>query len=131
MEPEKSQKLESQQSGMTDEEAAGTWWSQGNELLNSGCYENALNRYNKAIEIKPDFHKAWSNRGTVLCQLERLEEAIASYDKALAFKPEDCLAWFNRGKALFQLERLEEAIATDVFEMLSQVRQGVIDRATE
>ncbi len=38
---------------------------------------SALTSLDKAMEIKPDYHKAWNNRGVVLGNLGRYEEAIA------------------------------------------------------
>jgi len=75
-------------------------------------YEQAIASYDKALEIKPDYHEAWYNRGVALGNLGRLEEAIASYDQALEFKPDYHEAWYNRGIALRNLGRLAEAIAS-------------------
>ena len=50
---------------------------------NLGRLEAAIASYDKALEIKPDYHVAWNNRGIALDNLGRGEEAIASYDKAL------------------------------------------------
>ena len=75
-------------------------------------YARALASYNKALEIKPNYHDAWYNRGNTLYDLGLLEEAIASYDKALEFKPDDHEIWYNRGIALSNLGRLEEEIAS-------------------
>ncbi len=75
-------------------------------------YEQAIASYDKALEIKPDYHEAWYNRGVALGNLGRLEEAIASYDQALEFKPDYHEAWNNRGIALLNLGRFEQAIAS-------------------
>ncbi|MCC2691410.1 tetratricopeptide repeat protein, partial [Nodularia sp. LEGE 04288] len=75
-------------------------------------YQPALASYDKALEIQPDYHKAWHLRGNALFNLERYEEAIASYDKALEFQPDYHYAWDNRGVALGNLGRNEEAIAS-------------------
>ncbi len=75
-------------------------------------YEKALASFNKALEFKPDFHRAWHNRGITLYYLDRLEEAITSYDKALEFKPYFHEAWYNRAVALSNLRRFEDAIAS-------------------
>jgi Flp pilus assembly protein TadD len=58
--------------------------------------EEAIASYDKALEIKPDFHEAWNNRGIALGNLGRWEEAIASLDKALEIKPDLHEAWNNR-----------------------------------
>jgi len=58
-------------------------------------YAKALTSYDKALEIKPDYHVAWYNRGIALHNLGRLEEAIASYNKSLEFKPDQPATWFQ------------------------------------
>ncbi|REJ47589.1 MAG: tetratricopeptide repeat protein [Microcystis flos-aquae DF17] len=75
-------------------------------------YEQAIASYDKALEIKPDYHEAWNNRGIALGNLGRFEQAIASYDQALEFKPDYHEAWNNRGIALRNLGRFEQAIAS-------------------
>jgi tetratricopeptide (TPR) repeat protein len=75
-------------------------------------HKEAIASYDKALEIKPDYHTAWYNRGTSLADLGRTEEAIASYDKALEIKPDYHTAWYNRGNSLDKLGRYEEAIAS-------------------
>ncbi|NCS26352.1 MAG: tetratricopeptide repeat protein, partial [Microcystis aeruginosa BS13-02] len=75
-------------------------------------YEQAIASYDRALEFKPDYHKAWNNRGNALDDLGRFEQAIASWDRALEFKPDYHEAWYNRGIALGNLGRLEEAIAS-------------------
>jgi tetratricopeptide (TPR) repeat protein len=75
-------------------------------------YGNAIASYDKALEIKPDFHEAWNNRGRALDDLGRYEEAIANYDKALEFKPNLHEAWFFRGRALSKLGLKEEEMTS-------------------
>ncbi|MEM9540714.1 MAG: tetratricopeptide repeat protein [Cyanobacteria bacterium P01_E01_bin.42] len=90
-----------------DAEAAFT---QGVQLYEAGDFESAIAAWDKAIEIKPDYHQAWGNRGLGLKNLGRYEEAIASYDRALALKADFHKAWYNRGLALDELGRYEEAV---------------------
>ena len=69
-----------------------------------GRLEEAVASYDKAVEIKPDYHQAWNNRGIALRKLGRLEEAVASYDKAVEIKPDLHDAWGIRGNALLSWE---------------------------
>lgn len=94
------------------ERSADLWFEQGNILVTNEEYEEAVNSYDRALQIKPDKHQAWNNRGFALVNLGRFEEALACYDKALAIKPDDHLAWSIRGAALKHLGRYEEALAS-------------------
>ncbi|MGA9383224.1 MAG: tetratricopeptide repeat protein, partial [Phormidium sp.] len=82
----------------------------GNYLHDSSCYKEAIVCYDKALEIKPDFHEAWYNRGVTLGNLGRYSEAIDYFDKALEIKPDFHEAWNNRGVTLGNLGRYSEAI---------------------
>jgi tetratricopeptide (TPR) repeat protein len=42
--------------------------------------------YDRALEIKPDYHEAWYNRGNALDKLGQYEQAVASFDRALEIK---------------------------------------------
>ncbi|MBA7712318.1 hypothetical protein ES703_121292 [subsurface metagenome] len=57
-----------------------------------GRDEEALESYDKAIEINPDYELAWYNRGVSLEQLDRDEEALESYDRVIKINPENDLA---------------------------------------
>ncbi len=91
---------------------AAFWFEQGYQKYTNGDFIGAIASYDRALEIKPDFHQAWNNRGNALDDLGRLEQAIASYDRALEIKPDFHQAWNNRGNALVNLGILEEAIAS-------------------
>jgi Flp pilus assembly protein TadD len=49
----------------------------------------ALNAYNKAVELKPDLAAAWRDRGAALSALGRYDEAVSSLEKALQLQPND------------------------------------------
>jgi len=84
----------------------------GLEQAKAGDLGGAVDSWESALALKPNYHQVWYNRGKALVQLERWEEAIASHDQALEIKSDDYLAWNNRGEALGKLGRLSEAIAS-------------------
>ncbi|MEG4033506.1 tetratricopeptide repeat protein, partial [Microcoleus sp. S36b_A4] len=98
--------------GQIPKQKAELFFEQGLLYSYAEEYAKAITCYDKALEIKPDFHEAWNNRGNALGNLGRWEEARSSYDKALKIKPDSYEVWNNRGIALSNLGRLEEAIAS-------------------
>jgi len=95
------------------------WYNKGNVLSDLERYDEAIDAYDKALEMKKESHEAWNNKGAVLSDLERLDEAINAYDKALELKKDDPVAMSNKGDALIELGRLAEA--SDVFQLLLEV----------
>ncbi|MCG6899786.1 MAG: tetratricopeptide repeat protein [Gammaproteobacteria bacterium] len=75
-----------------------------------GKFHEAVQAFNRAIELKPDYADAYSNRGNALCDLGQLQEAVASYEKAIQLLPDYADAYSNRGNALYKLGRLQEAL---------------------
>lgn len=80
--------------------------------LELGSAAEALDSFEAALRLKPDFADALSNRGNALLALERPQEALASYDRALAIRSDFADALYNRGNALLALKRLQEALAS-------------------
>jgi tetratricopeptide (TPR) repeat protein len=48
----------------------------------------AVESFDKAISIKPDYAEAWYYRGGALGNLNRFSEAVVSIDRAIAIKPD-------------------------------------------
>jgi tetratricopeptide (TPR) repeat protein len=73
---------------------------QGQELLESENYQEAIDSFDRAIEIDPNNADSWSNRGFTLSKLNKYQEAIDSYDRALKIDPDNYNIWHSRGKLL-------------------------------
>ena len=84
----------------------------GNLLYASQAFEDAVASYDRAIELKPDYHEAWSIRGIALRNLGQYEAAVASFDRALEIKPDKDEDWYDRGIALVNLGQYEAAVAS-------------------
>jgi len=74
-----------------------------------GRSEEAVNCYDKAIEINPNDAAAWYGKGLALKQIGHPEEALNCYEKAMDISPNISRAWYNKGLVLYQLKRYKEA----------------------
>jgi tetratricopeptide (TPR) repeat protein len=88
------------------------WCDRADGFADSGYYDEAVNAYEQALKIKPNYQEAWLSLGAVLCdKLQQYEEALICFDNALRINYLDDFAWYNRGNALEHLQRYEDALA--------------------
>jgi tetratricopeptide (TPR) repeat protein len=74
-------------------------------------YQAAVAFFRKAIELNPDYAKAYNGLGVALDDQEKYEEAVAAYRKAIELKPDYALAYRNLGNALMHQGKYGEAVA--------------------
>ena len=75
-----------------------------------GKLDEAIEAFNKALSIKPDYAEAYYNMGVILKKQGKLDEAIEAFNKALSIKPDYAEAYYNMGNALKNQGKLKEAI---------------------
>lgn len=71
----------------------------------------ALEDYNRAVELFPEYPVAYNNRGNLLLALGQLGEATKDFDRAVVLAPGYAAAYSNRANAKMKLGRPQEAIA--------------------
>jgi Flp pilus assembly protein TadD len=82
----------------------------GVALAQAGQLENAIEQYERALHLKPDYAEAHYNWALALVQLGRLQESISHWEQALRLKPDYAEAHNNLGAVMDRLGRPEEAI---------------------
>ncbi|CAK86537.1 unnamed protein product, partial (macronuclear) [Paramecium tetraurelia] len=83
---------------------------EGVALRKLNKYQEAIECYDKAISINPNYDDAWYNKGLALYNLNKYQEAIECYDKAISINPKYDAAWNNKGNSLYDLKKYQEAI---------------------
>ena len=83
----------------------------GAVLLKKGQLDEAIDHFNRAIEIKSDEASAFANLGNALLQKGELGEAIFQYQKAVGLKPGDAGLRYNLANALLARGEVDDAIA--------------------
>ena len=76
-----------------------------------GNYEEALNSYDRALEITPNDHQVINARGSALYGLQRWQEALECWQQVLEADDNFYQAWYNRGSTLENLGETQAAIA--------------------
>ena len=85
--------------------------SHGIALQQQGRLEEALEAFDKALQLKPDDAGLWTHRGKVLVQLGRPADALQSFQHALDHDPHNWDAACQSGILFYQSGRLVEALA--------------------
>jgi tetratricopeptide (TPR) repeat protein len=87
-------------------------------LARKGALEGALQCYDQALKLQPDFHPAWFNRGWVLERFGELTQAAEAYARTIELAPGHSHAWANlsnlalrRGDAAEARTHAERALA--------------------
>jgi tetratricopeptide (TPR) repeat protein len=86
-------------------------YSWGLALAQQGKLSEAMEHYQTALRLKPDYADAHNNVGAVLADQGKLAEASEHYQRALQIRPEYAQAHYNLGAALAQQGKPAEAIA--------------------
>lgn len=60
----------------------------GKEFLRAGRYQQALETFDKALEVKPYESRAWLGRSLALTRLGRYNEAMAAANEIFDFEPD-------------------------------------------
>jgi tetratricopeptide (TPR) repeat protein len=89
---------------------ADDYFTRGNAYYEAGDYERALEAYNRALELKPDFAAVLNNRGNALYELKRHEDALKDFNRALELEPDDPMTLNNRGTTLDEMGRYGDAL---------------------
>jgi tetratricopeptide (TPR) repeat protein len=72
-------------------------------------HERAIEDYNKAIELNPNYAEAYNNRGNAYGGLNEHEMAISDYNRAIELNPNFAGAYGNRGKTHSAIGRYKES----------------------
>ncbi len=102
---------------VAQENTAEDWYKKGYELEVNRAYEEALMAYDKAIEINPQYTKAWSGKGYALSMMAALNhdqskynESLKAYDRAIELNQSYVEAWRGKAAVFYNMKRYDEAL---------------------
>ena len=84
--------------------------SLGVALAGEGRIDEAIEHFQEALRLKPDYVWAHNNLGLALVNLRKTEEAFKHFREALRLKPDSAETHNNLGTALAAVGRTQEAI---------------------
>jgi tetratricopeptide (TPR) repeat protein len=92
-------------------EIASIYNRRGYARLKLNLYNESIDDFQKAVELKPDFAEAYNNCGNAFRKLERYEEALVQCNRAIEYKEDFAEAYNNRGNIYYLFSRDNEAIS--------------------
>ena len=75
-----------------------------------GRTNEAIEAYQRAIQLAPTQMFPWNNLGILYFKLNRTEDALVAFQKAIEIKPGDAVGWNGLGDVYMKLSRPEEAV---------------------
>jgi Tfp pilus assembly protein PilF len=86
-------------------------FSSGDAARNQGNYDQAIDDYNEAIRVEPNYPVIYNSRGLAYYKKGDYDRAIADYTRALTIDPNFADAYANRGAAYLAKGDYDRAIA--------------------
>ncbi len=74
-----------------------------------GDLESAVVKYEKCVQLDPEFFDGWHALAMALMKTDRIKEAIGAGLKATTLKPNDLLAWTALSQMYVQDQQIAEA----------------------
>ncbi|MBI1206389.1 MAG: tetratricopeptide repeat protein [Azospirillum sp.] len=83
----------------------------GRILLAKGDSTQAIDKFKKSLELKPEFSPAWLNWGIALAEQKQYDQAVEKFQQALAANSNFAPAYSEWGAMLAEQGKHDEAIA--------------------
>jgi tetratricopeptide (TPR) repeat protein len=84
--------------------------AQGDALMTTRNYSEALAAYDQAISLNRNNVNAWNGKADALNRAGKFTEALAASDSALTVEPSNAKGWINRGYILYNLGKYNEEL---------------------
>ncbi len=86
------------------------YFRRGTECAENKQLENAIEYFDKSIELNCNFALTYYNRGVAYAYLNQYDKAIEDYNKAIELNPNYSDAYNNRGNSYADLKQYDKAI---------------------
>jgi tetratricopeptide (TPR) repeat protein len=97
----------------------------GIDLVKRGQFQEALEMFDRVLEMNQDLAEAWNNRGVALFRLGQVQEALECYERAMAIEPGNLDALRNKAFVFRGQEKFPEALA--LYDLIIQAGGDVKD----
>ena len=95
----------------TRAQSAKQYFKAGEEFMEVTKIDDAIIQFTKAIELDPDFDKAYISRAYASERLNRYQEAAEDYERAIVFQDKKPEIYYYAGNAYFKSGNRQAALA--------------------
>jgi len=88
-------------------------------------WHHAVEEYEKSIEFKPDFVRAYNNLGNICTLLKDYEKAVVYYKRVIQLRPDLAQGYSNLGNVLYHQGNFEGA--TEYMKKALEVRPDLVE----
>lgn len=82
----------------------------GEDFMLAGNYQDAVDQFTRAIDLLPDYDKAYLARAAAYEKLGKIREAAQDFDRAATFLDKDQEVFYEAGRLYYELAEYEKAI---------------------
>jgi len=75
----------------------------GNAFFNLKKYHEAIESYEKALELNPDDNLALNNKGMAHTEIKDYEKAIECFDQSILTNPSYIVAYHKKGRKIIKI----------------------------
>ena len=94
----------------TKSDSALSYYGRGNTYARRGQYKLAIEYYNKAIRINPNYANAYYIRGIIYLESGQYQKAVQDLSETIRIKPDYISSYYNRGIAYSKTGKYQLAI---------------------
>lgn len=87
------------------------WLNYGNQLWRLHRHKEAIAAFEKAIQLKPDFDRAYHAKGLALYTQYDWQNALAAFKQATQINPNNTESWRMQTESLYVMQKYPEALA--------------------
>jgi tetratricopeptide (TPR) repeat protein len=86
------------------------YYNRGVAYERMGQYDKAIEDYNRAITLNPNYVEAYCNRGGTYEKMDQYDKAIEDYNRAITLNPNYIETYYNRGVTYEKMDQYDKAI---------------------
>jgi tetratricopeptide (TPR) repeat protein len=94
----------------SQEETAEFYYNRGREYFENYIYHHAMEDYNRALQLNPDYAEALNGRGEIYLNVSDYTDAEKEFSKAIWVNPKYEKAYINRGRLYKTMGYYDRAI---------------------